>query len=125
MKFILSFSLLIFSCALFSSCKKSSSSTYTSTYGPTGSTTKGTVVFWTPDATIGSCGVTIHLSNGDQSLITAPYPIAPPNCSGAYGGYFNVDPGNYTYTVTSTGSCTIAGGSVSIATGSCNYVKVL
>lgn len=110
-------------CSSFISCKKSGTNTnyYGTTPTPTGT---GTVIFWTPDAVVAGCGVTVHLNNGDQSTITSIYPSTPTSCSNVYGGYFNEAPASYTYTITTTGGCTYAGGSVIISSGGCSYIKV-
>jgi hypothetical protein len=88
---------------------------------------KGTVLFWTKDASmINYCGViTVTLSNGMVSNITNSYSSIPTNCDNAYGGTFSLDKGNYTYTVAfSNGSCIGKGGSITVGENSCNMIMI-
>lgn len=88
---------------------------------------KGKVLFWTKDESmINYCGViTVRLSNNLVTNITSAYASIPTTCDNANGGTFNLEPGNYTYTVTlSNSSCVGKGGSITVTENSCNLIMV-
>jgi len=92
----------------------------------TSNTPKGGVLFWTSNfAELNTCGtLTIVLNKGQQANITGYYPAAPANCVNQVGGYFYLAQGQYTYTVVSTGNCSIAGGTVSVVGNDCNLFRI-
>jgi len=87
---------------------------------------KGGVLFWTSDnAELNTCGaLTIVLNNGQQTNITGYYNGAPPDCVNQVGGYLYLAQGLYTYTVTTSGGCSIAGGSISVIGNQCNLFRI-
>jgi hypothetical protein len=85
---------------------------------------KGSLLFWTNIPL--ACGaITIDLSNGQETTIVNYYITSPANCENLAGGYFYVDEGTYTYTVTTQGGCPIEGGTVVVKGQQCNFKKVI
>lgn len=87
---------------------------------------KGGVLFWTSNlAELNSCGaLTIVLNNGQQTNITGFYVAAPLDCVNQVGGYLYLAQGQYTYTVATSGGCSIAGGSISVIGNQCNLFRI-
>lgn len=90
--------------------------------------TTGSLLIWTdnPDR-FTDCGpsLIIKLNTGQQSIISNYYSTAPVSCSDRLGGYFVLNPGTYTYTVTTIGACTEVTGTVTVKAGTCNLSKIL
>lgn len=91
-----------------------------------GSSNKGGVLFWTGNAGyISTCGgLTIKLNTGQQTNIYNFYAIVPGNCVNLAGGYFYLDAGNYTYTISTPRGCNVASGSITVKGNQCNLFSI-
>jgi hypothetical protein len=87
-------------------------------------TYQGGVLFYlTNPAVIGECGpVTVTLSTGQSSTIVQAYQGVPATCENLVGGYFLLNTGSYSYTITSPG-CPLATGTATILPG-CNRIPL-